>query len=134
MTRHRARVRPLVVALLVLAVAAAVAACGAPSGSGVPPGSTFAPGRPVPTSPVEGVVVRVETTGLNDFRGFQLRTDTGDVHVFTLGRLENAAEFPPNHLPEHMAAADRLRVSFEVVDGALVVHRIDHAYEDPSGG
>jgi hypothetical protein len=87
-----------------------------------------------PTSPVEGVVVRVETTGLNDFRGFQLRTDTGDVHVFTLGRLENPTEFPPNHLPEHMAAADRLRVSFVAVDGALVVYRIDHAYEKASPG
>jgi hypothetical protein len=94
----------------------------------------MAPGASAPTSPVEGVVVRVETTGLNDFRGFQLRTDAGDVHVFTLGRLENATEFPPNHLPEHMAAADRLRVSFEVVDGALVVYRIDHAYEDASPG
>lgn len=119
----------LAVALLVAAVA--LAGCGGADPSG--PAWTLAPGAVAPDSPVEGVVVRVETTGLNDFRGFRLRTDQGDVHVFTLGRLENAAEFPPSHLPEHMAAADRLRVFFRLEDGALVAYRIEHAYEDGNG-
>lgn len=117
--------------LAMVAAAALLAGCGGPDPSG--PGWTLAPGAVAPSSPVEGVVVRVETTGLNDFRGFRLRTDEGDVHVFTLGRLENAAEFPPSHLPEHMANADRLRVFFRVEDEALVAWRIEHAFEDGNG-
>jgi hypothetical protein len=130
--RHRGA-RRLIAALAVAlpAAALALAGCGTADPSGA--GWTLAPGAVAPDSPVEGVVVRVETTGLNDFRGFRLRTDQGDVHVFTLGRLENAAEFPPSHLPEHMANADRLRVFFRVEDGALVAYRIEHAYEDGNG-
>jgi hypothetical protein len=76
----------------------------------------------------------VETSGLNDFRGFRLRTDDGGIVVFTLGRLENVAEFPPNHLPEHMAASDRLRIWFAPEGDELVVYRMEHGEGvDPPG-
>jgi hypothetical protein len=86
------------------------------------------------TSPVDGIVVKIDTSGLNDFRGFQLRLDSGQVVAFALGRLENATAFPPSHLPEHMAASDRLQVTFADEGGTLVVHRIDHAAVTPSPG
>jgi len=114
-------------------IALVVAACAEPAAS-VPSVAPDATPAIVPASPVEGVVVRVETSGLNDFRGFQLRLDSGEIVVFTLGRLENAAEFPPNHLPEHLAASDRLRIWFVPEGDALVVYRMEHGEGvDPPG-
>ena len=116
------------IAAVVLGVV--LAGCGGPAATASPDLGTFAP----LTSPVDGIVVKIDTSGLNDFRGFQLRLDSGQVVAFALGRLENATEFPPSHLPEHMAASDRLRVTFMDEGGTLVVHRIDHATVRSSPG
>lgn len=129
----RSRVRGAVTMLVLgIALTGALGGCGTAAGTpSLDPGTTPAS---APSSPVEGIVVKIDTSGLNDFRGFQLRLDSGHVVPFTLGRLENAVDFPPSHLPEHMAASDRLRVTFTGEGAALVVRRIDHASASPPPG
>ena len=128
------RLLPAVAAALLLLV---VAACASPAqtppdlpeDSAQPsvtpagsPGATIAP-----ESPVAGVVIDVDSRGLDDVRGFTLRSSAGDQLVFTIGELENGDEFPPGHLTEHMAAASPVLVFFRVENGALVAYRIEDA-------
>lgn len=125
-------------ALLVLALAAVVAACSSPvqtppdaseeaSAAVTAAASPAASATPAPESPVAGVVIAVDSGGLNDVRGFTLRSSVGDDLVFTLGELENGDEFPPGHLAEHLAAASPVLVFFRNENGQLVVYRIEDA-------
>jgi hypothetical protein len=99
----------------------------APATSSPTPGVTP---TPVPESPVTGLVIGIDRTGLTDVKGFTFRTDEGETLSIRMGRLENEAEFPPSHLAEHMAAGDVLRVYFRVEDGDLLAYRIEHADDD----
>src|SRR5258705_10641849 len=83
-------------AILALAAAAAVA-CGCQPVSSTPPVQT-----PDVVSPVEGVVVSVDASGLADVRGFLLRVSGGFAFDFRLGPLENTTELPPFHPSEHL--------------------------------
>jgi hypothetical protein len=74
-----------------------------------------------------GVVVAVDSAGLDQVAGFTLRDGAGRLIEFALGRLENGAEFPPGHLTEHMTTADPIRVWYREVDGALVAFRLEDA-------
>lgn len=126
MTPARARWRLAVAGLVVTAL---LAGCG---GSGEPPTRSTDAGGPAAgevqvTSPVDGVVVRLQSEGLTKVIGFRLRTDSGQELAFTMGKLENAVEFPPGHLAEHMAAVTRIRVSFREEAGARVVYRLEDA-------
>lgn len=85
------------------------------------------PGGGVPASPVEGVVISVDSAGLGDVRGFELRTGEGRVLAFSIGSLENGAEFPPGHLAEHVATSQPVRVSFRTSGDDLVAYRIEDA-------
>jgi hypothetical protein len=105
-------------------VAMAVAACQ-PTVSGSP--ATSPSTSTAPTSPIEGVVTNVASGGLNEVSSFDLRTDDGRTYTFTIGELENAVEFPPGHLREHMATSSPVRVFFEAVGAELVVNRIEDA-------
>lgn len=98
-----------------------------PPGPGAtsPQAATAAPDAPA--SPVTGIVVSVDSAGLADVRGFQLRTADGVVLDLAIGRLENGAEFPPGHLAEHAASSDPVRVYFREEAGTLVVYRIEDA-------
>ena len=78
-------------------------------------------------SSVVGVIVRVESEGLDRVRGFTLRTDDGTSIAFTLGALENGALFPPGHLAEHQATAEHVRVSYRTEGQLKVAIRIDDA-------
>jgi hypothetical protein len=69
---------------------------------------------------VVGVIVGVDSAGLDQVRGFTLRTDAGQTIEFAIGDLESGAEFPPGHLAEHQATAQRVRVGY-VTDGATNV-------------
>jgi hypothetical protein len=80
-----------------------------------------------PGSPAEGVVVGVTSTGLTEVQGFSIRTRTGERLDFRLGRLENAAEFPPAHLVEHQASAVPVRVFFRLEGEDRVAYRIEDA-------
>ena len=135
------RVRLALGALLMLALV--LAACGGPAASSTPPPtdepsaetseepSPFGSEEPsivvVPDSPVAGIVLTVDSSGLNDVRGFTLRSNSGETLTFVIGTLENGDEFPPGHLTEHMAAASPILVFFREENDELVVFRIEDA-------
>ena len=58
-------------------------------------------------------------------RGFTLLTPDGRELEFTIGTLENGAQFPPGHLAEHQALASPIRVWYRTEDGALVAFRLE---------
>ena len=93
----------------------------------------FEPGPAKPTpdvaSPVDGVVIAVDATGLTQVRGFTLRPTNGGPFSFSfvMGPLENAAEFSPAHLSEHLATSEPVRVWFRVENGERVVYRLEDA-------
>lgn len=89
------------------------------------PGTSTVSGAP--GSPVEGVVVDVRSTGLTQVQGFSIRTNAGETIDFRLGRLENAAEFPPAHLSEHRATSQPVRVYFRLEAGDRVAYRVEDA-------
>jgi hypothetical protein len=74
-----------------------------------------------------GVVVGVEAEGLADVQAFTLRTADGAALEFTIGALENGAEFPPGHLVEHQATAQQVRVWYRTEDGRKVAIRLEDA-------
>ncbi len=123
--------------VLVAIVVALVAGCAASPES--PPVAAFTPpprasGSPgasasseVPESPIVGLVTKIDSEGLDKVKGFTLRASNGQDLTFVLGDLDNAADFAPGHLAEHMAAADPVLVYFRVVNGALVVYHLDDA-------
>lgn len=81
------------------------------------------PGRLTET----GIVVAVEATSLSDVEGFSIRTSDGRTVDFRIGRLENAATFPPGHLAEHKVSLVPVVVTY-VRDGAAnVAVRIEDA-------
>ena len=85
-------------------------------------------GTPFPSSPAVGVVIAVDSTGLSQVTGFTLREGTGGfAFSFKLGPLENATEFSPSHLAEHMASSEPIRVYFRTEDGEHVVYRLEDA-------
>ena len=86
-----------------------------------------APGNPGGTDSVRGVIVGVESQGLDQVSGFDLRTQDGTTLTFVLGDLENGATFPPGHLVEHQATGQPVKVSY-LADGATkVAIRIEDA-------
>lgn len=85
-------------------------------------------GRPgTDRSVVDGVIVGVESEGLDRVRGFTLRTDDGQTLEFALGTLERGAEFPPGHLVEHQATVQPVRVSYVTDGDTRVAVRIEDA-------
>lgn len=106
--------------LILLVLSALLVGCGASA-------SPSASAQPTSSS-IEGVVVRVDSTGLNKVTSFTLRDVDGGIHVFKLDKLENRAEFPPGHLTEHQANADPVRVYFTLVGGDVFAIRIE---DDP---
>ncbi len=96
-------------------------ACGAVPSQAVP--------TPFPTSPTVGVVIAVDSSGLADVRGFTLRPSEGGglSFGFKLGPLENATEFSPSHLAEHMASSEPIRVYFRTENGEHLVYRLEDA-------
>jgi len=107
---------------LVLVIAATGGAAMLLSGSGTAPasGSADAPS-------VVGVIVGVESEGLDRVRGFSVRTVDGTTIVFTIGVLENAAAFPPGHLAEHQATAQAVRVWYRTDGDTKVAIRLEDA-------
>jgi hypothetical protein len=81
----------------------------------------------LPPSPVDGVVVHIDSAGLADVKGFDLRLTDGTILGLTLGPLENGAQFAPGHLAEHQATGIPVRVFYRVVNGIPVVYRLEDA-------
>jgi hypothetical protein len=107
----------LVVVVLVTAVAAFML-----SGS-----SLIDPGAPANATAVDGVIVAVRSEGLDRVNGFDLRTIDQGTLAFTLGDLENGAEFPPGHLVEHQATGQPVRVWYRTEAGDRVAVRLEDA-------
>lgn len=76
---------------------------------------------------IVGVVVGIDSEGLDAVRAFGVRTAEGAVVTFLMGPLENGAAFPPGHLGEHQATADPVRVFYREDGGNKVAIRIDDA-------
>ena len=74
-----------------------------------------------------GVVVGIDTAGLDQVRGFDVRTPEGATVTFAMGDLENGAEFPPGHLGEHQATAEPVRVFYREEGETKIAIRIDDA-------
>ncbi len=104
----------LACAALVAAIALTLAGCGPATYSGM-------------TSPTEGVVVDVDSAGLADVTGFTIRTGDGREIVFGVGDLENAADFPPAHLGEHLSSGVPVTVWFRTEANGPVAYRIEDA-------
>ena len=114
------RTRNLFVIALILVIAASGGAALLLSGG---PGSAGSIDAPF----VDGVVVGVDSEGLDRVRGFNLRVDDGSTVAFTIGTLENGAVFPPGHLVEHQATAQRVRVRYRVEGDTRVAIRLEDA-------
>ena len=76
---------------------------------------------------VVGVVVGIDSAGLDQVRGFDVRTAEGATVTFAMGDLENGADFPPGHLGEHQATAEPVRVFYREEGATKVAIRIDDA-------
>ena len=125
----RPRTSPaLAVGLAIAAVAIVLFVATRP---GVLPGASSSPvasGLPgLPPSPVVGVVVLVDSTGLDEVQSFTIRADDGRQWEFRVGVLENPTEFPPSHLAEHRATTVPVRVFFTFDGSELIAHRIEDA-------
>ena len=130
-------------ALAIIAVVLALGACGGPAATSTPlptdepsaeaseepsPSGSEEPSVVVvPDSPVAGIVLSVDSSGLTDVRGFALRSNSGETLAFVIGQLENGDEFPPGHLAEHQAAASPILVFSREENDQLVVFRIEDA-------
>ena len=116
------RTRNLFALALVLVVAATGGAAILLGGGGGSPdgGSASAPS-------VIGVIVGVDSEGLDKVRGFSVRTADGTTLAFTIGTLENGVTFPPGHLVEHQATAQPVRVWYRTEGETRVAIRLEDA-------
>jgi hypothetical protein len=106
------------IAVVVLTGAAALALGGT---------SLRDPGAPANATAAVGVIVGVQSQGLDKVTGFTLRTTDRGSLVFVIGDLENGTEFPPGHLVEHQATAQPVRVWYRTENGAKVAIRLEDA-------
>ena len=114
------RTRNIFVGILVVVVGLTAAAA-------ILLGSTGSPAPPSGAESVEGVILAVDSAGLTDIKGFDLRAPDGTSLTFSLERLENGATFPPGHLVEHQASASPVRVWYTSEGGILYAIRIEDA-------
>ena len=79
------------------------------------------------TATATGVVVAVEATSLTNVTAFTIRDAGGVTHRFALGGLENAVEFPPGHLQEHIVSGVPVIVTFREEAGVATAIRLTDA-------
>ena len=116
------RTRNLFVAAVAVTIAAAVGAAvilGAIGSSGT--------NQPSDTQSVIGVIVGVDSAGLDKVSAFTLRTSAGASLTFDLRALENGARFAPGHLVEHQATAQPVRVWYRIENGVRLAIRLEDA-------
>jgi hypothetical protein len=75
-----------------------------------------------------GIVVDIQARGLAQIDGFTLRTSDGRELTFdTSATRFDAAGFPPQHLQEHRALADPVKVTYQEKDGHNAVVKLEDA-------
>lgn len=114
--RTRSLFAGVLVAIIVLGVGAAVLLGGA---GGTP--------EPTGTESALGVIVAVDSAGLDKVSGFSLRTGDGVSLAFDLRALENGAQFAPGHLVEHQATGQPVRVWYRAEGGVRLAIRLEDA-------
>jgi hypothetical protein len=98
-------------ALLAVALIAVVAGCG---------GSTL--------QSASGVVISIDSTSPAAVQGFVLPTGDGQTIRFsTTSTRFDRTSFPPEHLREHMALAQPVKVTYQVQDGVNQVTKLEDA-------
>jgi len=118
------------VGLLALAACQPGLATSSPSVGPTPTVSPEATGPAAqlpPQDPIAGVVTNVESSGLDSVTAFTLRAVDGQTYRFVVGRLENAAQFPPGHLVEHAANSEPIRVTWLALGASIIATRIEDA-------
>jgi hypothetical protein len=109
--------------LLVLAVLGVVGYVGFRAATQEPAAT---PGA-LPPSPITGVVIAVDSQGLGQVRAFAIKLPDGSAFDLALGPLENATEFSPAHLSEHMATSEPIRAYYRIEAGVPTVYRVEDA-------
>ena len=89
--------------------------------------SSPSPPPDLPASPVEGVVVRIDQESLGEINEVDILMANGKTITLAVGSLENAPEFSPSHLTQHMATAEPIRAFYRLVDGRSVIYRLEDA-------
>lgn len=76
----------------------------------------------------EGVVLDVQGTSLTKIDSFTLRTADGQLLTFTANEVTfDQQSFPPQHLREHQALAQPVRVTYRVEDSRNVAIKLQDA-------
>ena len=83
--------------------------------------------RPLPESPVVGVVVGIDQVSLTQVNSFEIRTSDGKTYTLMLGPLDNATQFSLSHLATHMATGVPIRAFYRLETGAPVVYHLEDA-------
>ena len=78
-----------------------------------------------PPEEITGVIVDINSAGLDDVRSFELKA--GDDHYEIFIDPERDYGFPLSHLNEHRMTGDPVRVDLEDRDGDLYALAIDDA-------
>ncbi len=74
---------------------------------------------------LEGVVINVESSGLNEVTSFDLRHDDEETTVYIIE--DHDYGFPLGHLNEHLSSGDPVIVTGEVRDGRVYAESIEDA-------
>lgn len=93
---------------------------------------TASPPPDLPASPIVGVVVRVDTESISEVNEIDVRMADGRIVTLSMGPLENATEFSPSHLAEHMATAEPIRAFYRLDAGRPVIYRLEDAAPSPA--
>ena len=118
------RTRNIFLAALVVVIALTGVAVFLLGGSG-----TAGPSGPPGAQAAVGVIVGVDSEGLDKVTGFDLRTTDQGTLDFTLGTLDNGAVFPPGHLVEHQASASPVRVWYRSVGAVFFAIALEDAVQ-----
>jgi hypothetical protein len=78
-----------------------------------------------------GVIVAVDSAGLSNVSTFTLRQADGTNLKFDLTKQENAVQFPPGHLQQHLATARLTQVWYRAEAGVLYAIQLADAPQPP---
>jgi hypothetical protein len=100
-----------------MAGVALLASCASREGTSAPPS--------IAGVDVVGIVTSIQASSPAQVTSFTLRTDSGQVLTFELGRVPlSAGSFPPGHLHDHLASAQPVVVSYFPEGGRLVAYHL----------
>jgi hypothetical protein len=110
-------IRALWIGAVALSAAGSAAACADGTGA-------TASGSPAAQEAL-GIVTSIQGSSPAQVSSFTLRTESGEVLTFDVGRVALAADsFPPGHLHDHLASAQPVRVSYISEGGRLIATRL----------